>query len=123
MVNLSDFRVGLKALSSAVCISLLMQPLALMGQAVTEETQSDESIHKGSTLLGSYFNFSFATVDKTRINRIDTKSDVMRIGFNVTTGKMLSEHWGVLVSVGYLKSSTTTPITFAIRIWCNRHSP
>ncbi|HRI78026.1 MAG TPA: hypothetical protein PLR06_00705 [Cyclobacteriaceae bacterium] len=79
----------------------------------TAGASEEESVHKGAVLLGAYFNFSLSTVTKTRVNRIDTQSDVTRIGLNLNGGKMLSDHWGLLLSVGYLESNATTPVTFS----------
>jgi hypothetical protein len=73
------------------------------------EVAEEPSIAKGKVLLGSYFNFSFSTIDKVRPSR-NTSSDVVDIGINITTGKMLSDHWGVILVGGYAKTSSLTPI-------------
>jgi hypothetical protein len=61
-------------------------------------------------LLGSYFSFSASTVEKTRSSGLNTQSDVIAAGINITGGKMISDHWGVLLMAGYRQSSTSTPI-------------
>lgn len=81
------------------------------GQDTPDEPAEYVSIRKGRVLLGTYFNFSVATVEKTRTARIDTKSDVLDAGINITVGKMLSDRWGILIIGGYSQSSTTTPLT------------
>lgn len=103
-----------QAVQSILVISLLFfGPVSLFGQTAVEEPASDKSVQKGKVLLGTYFDFSFATVNKTRVARLSTESDVVHAGINITGGKMLSDHWGLLLSVGYDHTSTTTPISNA----------
>jgi hypothetical protein len=90
----------------------LTQSFNVLAQDQKADAGSEESVHKGAILLGSYFNLSLSTVAKTRVNRIDTQSDVTRIGVNITGGTMLSDHWGILFSAGYFESNVATPITF-----------
>ena len=98
-----------------IALSSILLGTAFTGvcQTVPEEPEPAEepSIKKGKVLLGTYFDFSAATVNKTRVGRQNTKSDILRIGVNLTAGKMLSDRWGLLVSAGYEQSTTSTPIT------------
>lgn len=89
----------------------LIASVNVCAQDTVDEPAEELSIRKGKVLLGSYFNFSIATVEKTRANSLDTKSDVLRAGINITGGKMLSDHWGILLIAGYSQSSTTTPVS------------
>lgn len=94
----------------AKLLALLILFSAVFPAVAQEEgKEEDASIRKGKTLLGTYFNFSTSTVEKTRVNRY-TESDVLAVGINITGGKMLSDHWGVLLIAGYDRVSTTTPI-------------
>ncbi len=81
------------------------------GQEAKEEPPSDLSIRKGKVLLGSYFDFSKSTIDRSRVGRSNTSTDVLSVGINITGGKMLSDHWGLLLIAGYSQSSKVTPFT------------
>ncbi len=72
------------------------------------------SIRKGKLLLGAYFDFQAGTVEKQRVNRVDTKSDLLQAGINITVGKMLSDRWGILLLAGYSQANTTTPVTVGL---------
>ncbi len=80
-------------------------------QEAKEEAAEDLSIRKGKVLLGSYFNFSASTIEKTRTSGINTNTDAIVAGINITVGKMLSDHWGILLIGGYRQSSSNTPVT------------
>lgn len=80
-------------------------------QDTMDEPVEELSIRKGKVLLGSYFSFSASTVEKTRSRGINTNSDVIAAGINITGGKMISDHWGLLMLAGYRQSSSSTPIT------------
>lgn len=92
-------------------IFLFTSVLAADGQTSPTDSTSDASIRKGKVLIGTYFDFSLSAVTKTRVNRLDTKSDVLQAGINITGGKMLSDRWGILISVGFNQASTSTPLT------------
>jgi hypothetical protein len=79
-----------------------------MGQAALVD--SEQSIRKGKTFVGTYFNFSIANTTKNKVAGVDTNSDQIKLGGNVTGGKMLSDHWGVLLNLGYTETNTTTPL-------------
>lgn len=96
---------------SARFLTLLCLLHSLSLSAQDTDSLEDLSIRKGKVLLGSYFNFSLSTVDKTRGSGFNTSSDVVSAGINITGGKMLSDHWGVLLIAGYRQSSTSTPVT------------
>ncbi len=83
------------------------------GQEAKEEASSDQSIRKGKVLLGSYFDFSKSTIDRTRTGRSNSSTDVLSVGINITGGKMLSDHWGLLLIAGYSQASKVTPFTVA----------
>lgn len=83
---------------------------ACFAQDTLDEPVEELSIRKGKVLLGSYFSFSASTVEKTRASGLNTESDVIAAGINITGGKMISDHWGLLMMAGYRQSSTTTPI-------------
>lgn len=92
-------------------IVLFSASTAVHGQDTPEEPAEYVSIRKGKVLLGTYFNFSVSTVEKIRATSLDTKTDVLKAGINITGGKMLSDHWGILLIGGYSQSSSTTPVT------------
>lgn len=94
----------------ALILSFVLVSVSLHAQDEPASTPEDASVRKGKVLLGSYFNFSVSSVEKTRSAGLDTESDVLSAGINLTFGKMLSDHWGVLLIGGYRQSSTTTPI-------------
>jgi hypothetical protein len=79
-------------------------------QDTMDEPTEELSIRKGKVLLGSYFSFSASTVEKTRASGLSTDSDVIAAGINITGGKMISDHWGLLMVAGYRQSSSSTPI-------------
>jgi hypothetical protein len=79
-------------------------------QDTMDEPVEELSIRKGKVLLGSYFSFSASTVEKTRSSGFNTNSDVITAGINITGGKMISDHWGLLMVAGYRQSSSSTPI-------------
>lgn len=83
----------------------------LFAQDITPEEPEQLSIRKGKVMLGSYFNFSVSTIEKTRVNGINTDTDAVSAGINITTGKMLSDHWGLMLIAGYRKTSNSTPVT------------
>ncbi len=68
------------------------------------------SIRKGKVLLGTYFEFQAGTVEKTRVNRPGTNTDVLSASINITAGKMLSDKWGILLLAGYSQTDIATPI-------------
>jgi hypothetical protein len=76
-----------------------------------EAPANDASIKKGTVIVGSYFNFSAVNASKDRVNGFDTKSSTIKLGGNLTFGKMVSNKWGLLLNAGYTSSSATTPIT------------
>lgn len=84
---------------------------ACFAQDTLDEPVEELSIRKGKVLLGSYFSFSASTVEKTRASGLNTESDVIAAGINITGGKMISDHWGLLLMAGYRQSSTSTPIS------------
>lgn len=84
---------------------------ACFAQDTMDEPVEELSIRKGKVLLGSYFSFSASTVEKTRASGLNTESDVIAAGINITGGKMISDHWGLLLMAGYRQSSTSTPIS------------
>lgn len=94
------------------CAAILLLACILSAEAQTADAEAAEepSIRKGKVLLGSYFNFSLSTVDKTRVGRPSTSKDVVDIGINITTGKMLSDRWGLILIAGYAKTTSVTPI-------------
>lgn len=93
----------------AVLLSLFLLATVHLanGQEAKEEASSDQSIRKGKVLLGSYFDFSKSTIDRTRVGRSNSSTDALSVGINITGGKMLSDHWGLLLIAGYSESSTT----------------
>ncbi len=86
-------------------------PVSLLAQDAAAEEPELPSVRKGKLLLGAYFNFSVSTIEKTRVNGINTDTDAISAGMNVTVGKMLSDHWGLLMVAGYRKTSNSTPVT------------
>lgn len=74
-----------------------------------QDTTATASIRKGKVLLGTYFEFQAGTVEKTRVSRPETKSDLLSVSVNITAGKMLSDRWGLMLLAGYSQSSVNTP--------------
>lgn len=88
------------------CTSLCSMPLIAQDTTATETM----SIRKGKILLGTYFEFQAGTVEKTRVSRPGTASDLLSASINITVGKMLSDKWGILLLAGYSQTNVTTPI-------------
>ncbi len=96
-------KVAHLALLFAMAVDL---PLRAQGSA---EAVEEKSVKKGKVLLGTYFSFSSATIERTRAIRPYTETDALGTGINITVGKMLSDHWGLSLIAGYDRESKTTP--------------
>jgi mannose-6-phosphate isomerase-like protein (cupin superfamily) len=96
----------IRTLLLIVLASLSSMPLNAQDTTATETL----SIRKGKILLGTYFEFQAGTVEKTRVNRPGTSSDLLSASINITVGKMLSDKWGILLLAGYSQTNVTTPI-------------
>lgn len=92
-----------------VIVSLIFSGFLCQGQDNELEKDTDHLIKKGTTFLGSYFNFSNTTTSVNRVKGVDTQSSTIKLGGNATAGRMLSDHWGLLLNIGYVSSQTTTP--------------
>ena len=60
-------------------------------------------------MIGSYFNFSTSNTTKTKVKGIDTDASQIKLGGNITIGRMLSNHWGLLLNAGFVSTRTSTP--------------
>jgi hypothetical protein len=74
-----------------------------------DSADNNGQIIKGTRLIGSYFNFSTSNTTKTKVKGVDTESSQIKLGGNITVGKMLSNHWGLLLNAGFVSSKTSTP--------------
>jgi hypothetical protein len=81
------------------------------GSAQDSELKSDTDapIKKGTFIIGSYFNFSTLNTSRDRIKGFDTQTSNIRLGGDFTAGKMISNHWGFIVNLGYTSTSSSTP--------------
>ena len=66
-------------------------------------------ITKGTTLAGSYFNFSTSNTTKTKVKGSVTESSLSKFGANFTVGKMISDNWGFLLNAGFSSMKSSTP--------------
>ncbi len=73
------------------------------------EEPNDGVIKKGTYLIGSYFNFTTTSTSKNKVRGIDTETSQIKLGGNFTAGKMLTDHWGFLINLGYVSTDNTTP--------------
>jgi hypothetical protein len=73
------------------------------------ESTNDGSIKKGTTIIGAYFNFSTLKTTDVKAKGLTTETTGNKLGGNVTAGKMVSDHWGLLLNLGYENMSTSVP--------------
>jgi hypothetical protein len=93
-----------------LCHFLLISTHFALAQNPNEEKKSDEqSIKKGTKIIGAYLNFSTLNTTTVRAQGATTESAIQRLGGNVSAGKMTSDHWGLLLNLGYTSSNVTTP--------------
>lgn len=71
--------------------------------------EDDRSIKKGTLFIGSFFNFSALNSTRDRVKGFDTETKNIKLGGNLTAGKMLSDHWGLMLNLGYNSTSSTSP--------------
>jgi hypothetical protein len=90
-------------------LSLLSTGLALGQNPPPADADDDRSIKKGTTIIGAYFNFSTSKTTTVRVKGLTTESSVDKLGGNATFGKMVSDHWGLLLNLGFENSNTVTP--------------
>jgi len=91
-------------------VLVIRHSLLVPSVSAQEAPANDASIKKGTTILGSYFNFSSTNFSKDRVNGFDTQSSTIKLGGNLTFGKMVSNKWGLLLNAGYTSSNSTTPV-------------
>jgi|GEM_PF-3179240 len=104
-----NFRVGGKHTFLLYLIFTAITHKSVGQNLAVSEATNDGSIKKGTTIVGAYFNFSTTNTTTVRVRGLTTESSVVKLGGNVTAGKMISDHWGLLLNVGYQSSNTTTP--------------
>ncbi len=105
--------VSIRCMAATRFILVIVFMVAGWGASGQDSTFVHESVGKGRTLIGSYFNFSIANTTRDRKTGVDSRSDQSKLGGNITGGKMLSDHWGLLLNVGYNETSTSTTATVA----------
>jgi hypothetical protein len=81
----------------------------LQAQGDAAKKDDDLPIKKGTFIIGSYFNFSTLNTSRNRIKGFDTETSTIRLGGDVTTGKMFTDHWGFVVNLGYTSTSSSSP--------------
>ena len=96
--------------ASLLLVNLFIMCFQTLAQT-PEDQPNDGIIKKGTWLAGSYFNFSNSTTSKNRVFANDTESSQIKLGGNVTGGKMISDHWAFLLNLGYVSSKSVTPAT------------
>jgi hypothetical protein len=94
-----------------LCLMLTVTPHEATAQnTALSEATNDGSIKKRTTIIGAYFNFSTSNTTTVRVKGLTTTSSVIKLGGNVTAGKMISDHWGMLLNLGYESANITTPV-------------
>jgi hypothetical protein len=96
----------------ALAMCMLFRISTSLGQSQSTppvEATNDGSIKNGTTIIGAYFNFSTSKTSTVRVKGLTTESSVDKLGGNVTAGKMVSDHWGLLLNLGYSSANTVTP--------------
>lgn len=89
--------------------SFLFSAFGSWAQDLKRDSADEVQLKKGTRLIGSYFNFSTSNTTKTKAKGIDTEASQIKLGGNVTVGRMLSNHWGLLLNAGFVSTRTSTP--------------
>lgn len=89
--------------------SFLFSSLCPLAQDPLKEEPNNGVIKKGTLYAGAYFSFSTTNSTTTRVKAIDTETSFIRLGGNFTVGKMLSDHWGIHLNVGFSDTRTKIP--------------
>src|SRR5579859_2909216 len=88
---------------------LSVAPLNSLAQNEAAKADDDRPIKKGTFIVGSYFNFSVLNSSKDRVRGFDTETSTIRLGGDVTLGKLFTDHWAYVVNLGYTSTSSSAP--------------
>jgi hypothetical protein len=105
--NYFTARMAISTISYALILGVSVT--LTMAQDASGVQNNDGSIKKGTTIVGAYFNFSTLRTSKDKVKGIDTEASTIKLGGNLTAGKMISDHWGMLLNLGYTSTNSLTP--------------
>ena len=90
-------------------IGLVFRGTLAKAQDTQTDSTSEAYISKGKILISSIFNFSFTNTANNRTTGVNYESKQSQLGGYVGVGKMFSDHWGVLIDLGSISTTTSTP--------------